>query len=279
MNKRLPLNKLLRIRCGDIYLGARKLAGISSPHGARVLLYHSITDSPADSEWGENTVPKELFDIHLKFLSEQGYAVVSVDEVAEHVRSGAALPDRAVAITFDDGYADNYRNAFPILKKYGFVATIFITVGKLRDISGSGEFLSSSELGEMVRSGLVRAGCHGSTHISLKGLDPKALNEEISSARHRLSEITNTGVDLFAYPFGHAGSYDKNIIDTVRLAGFKGAFTSIFGINRRGGDPFTLKRNRVSWLDTGTEIKKHLTGGYDWYSAYQGLSSIAGRSV
>jgi len=277
MNKKLPLNKLLRIKGGDIYSGVRKLAGIRPSHGGRVLLYHSITDSPADSEWGENTVPKELFDMQLKFLSENGYTVVSADEVAEHVRSGAALPDRAVAITFDDGYADNYRNAFPILKKHGFVATIFVTVGKLRDISGSGEFLSSSELGEMVRSGLVKAGCHGSSHILLKGLGPAELNEEVSSARHRLSEMTGADVDLFAYPFGHSGSYDKNVIDTVRFAGFKGAFTSIFGINRRGGDPFTLKRNRVSWLDTDAEIKKHLNGGYDWYSIYQGVSSIAGR--
>jgi len=262
MKQKIPFKKRLRIRFGDIV--HKKKASSRSDLGLRALVYHSITDKLVENEWGENTTPKDLFARQMKYLANNKYNVISCEQGIEYLTSSQQIPPRTVVITFDDGYSDNYINALPILKKYNFRATIFLTADFLRDHSGNMQYLSCSEISDIKNSGIVDFGCHGLTHKALSMLDEEGLEKETKGAKLKLEGIINNKMVLFAYPFGHSGSYNRKVVNALRSAGFKGAYTSIFGLNHPKTNPFLLRRNRISWLDDLDEFEKHLIGAYDW---------------
>jgi Predicted xylanase/chitin deacetylase len=103
-----------------------------SPNGnrtLRVLMYHKVNDIPENP----TTIPVGMFDDQLAELRELGYQVVDLDAVLDHYTVGAPLPDRAVLITFDDGYRDTLENAMPVLQKHGHKAVIFVPVAYMED--------------------------------------------------------------------------------------------------------------------------------------------------
>jgi len=116
---------------------ARKLVQAVPADGCVVLRYHSVND---DSGWADDylqrslTVPPLIFDAQMRFLKER-YDVVAMGELAEIVRSGVRIGGRLAAVTFDDGYEDNYRNALPILASHGLTATFYVTSGTVADAS------------------------------------------------------------------------------------------------------------------------------------------------
>jgi len=264
----IPFKKRLKISAADIVYRSRRLV----PHadkGIRVLVYHSITDKLIENDWDENTTPKDLFDRQMGYLADNKYNIISCRQVIQYLTDYGKIPPRAVALTFDDGYKDNYTNAFPILKEYNFCATIFPTINFLRDYSGQARYLSSLEIINMRKSGIIDFGSHGLAHKALTRIDEQQLNKEIEGAKQKLEEIINEKIDLLAYPFGHIGSYNKNIAEKAKAAGFAGAFTSIFGLNSLKTDAFSVRRNRISWLDNLREFEKLLAGAYDWYALCQ----------
>ena len=268
MELKMPFKKRLKIYAADIVYRSRRLK-LRADKGIRVLAYHSITDKLIENDWDENTTPKDLFDRQMGYLADNEYNIISCREVIQCLTAHREIPPKAVAITFDDGYKNNYINAFPVLKKYNFCATIFLTINFLRDYSGNARYLSCSEIINMRKSGIVDFGSHGLTHRALTRLDEQQLNKEVERAKQKLEGIVNDKIYLFAYPFGHARSFNKQIVETVKSAGFAGACTSIFGLNDLKTDHFLLRRNRISWLDDLSEFEKHLVGGYDWYALYQ----------
>ncbi len=118
---------------GLFTLGAPALLRRMPARGARlvVLAYHSVTDDPAYALPGIRVTPA-LFARQVAYLA-RNYAVVDLAEAVEMQRAGRPLPDRAVAITFDDGYADNHTHAFPVLRAHGAPATVFATVAPCLD--------------------------------------------------------------------------------------------------------------------------------------------------
>ena len=270
MKNRLPLKKRLRIYIGDL-VDKRKEFMPESDNGFRVLLYHSITDKLVDNEWKENTVPKELFDKQMKHLADKKYNIISCKKAVRYIKENRKISARTIAITFDDGYRNFYTNALPTLKKYSFCATLFLGVNLLRDYSGNAQYLSHQEIMNVKKSELVDFGCHSLTHKALSTLDEKELDEEIIGAKRKLEYLTQSKIELFAYPFGHSKSYNKNVIDKIKSAGYIGSFTAIFGLNDFKKDCFLLSRNRISWIDELSEFGKHLNGSYDWYALWQDL--------
>ena len=95
----------------------------------RVLMYHKVNDL-----WPNPiTVPTAVFGEQMTLLGELGYVPVSLDAVRDHYVDGVPLPERAVLITFDDGYRDNLENAFPILAAHGYPAVVFVPIAYLDD--------------------------------------------------------------------------------------------------------------------------------------------------
>ncbi|MFH1754316.1 MAG: polysaccharide deacetylase family protein, partial [Candidatus Latescibacterota bacterium] len=92
-----------------------------------VVMYHSVGRLLADWQWAPKlTIPKAVFEDHLKWLVKSGYRTVGLDELHAHVSGISALPARSVVLTFDDGYADNWTYVTPLLKKYGLCGTILV---------------------------------------------------------------------------------------------------------------------------------------------------------
>jgi len=110
-------------------LGSRLLRLAADRRGVAILMYHSVMEDPRSQDvfLGGITHPESVFRGQMELLAKQ-YHSVSLDEVGRFLRGDGALPDRAVAVTFDDGYADNYEIAAPILNRTGVPATFYVTV-------------------------------------------------------------------------------------------------------------------------------------------------------
>lgn len=237
-------------------------------NGFRALTYHSITDALSGSDAYQMTTPRQMFDDQMAYLKENRYAVVSCDEAVDALIGRKPLPPRSICITFDDGFRDNLTNAIPVLERYGFRATIFLTV----DYMGAGrEYLDWNEARSAAGSGVVSFGAHTMSHRRLRGLGADGLDREIVISRRILEDKLGVPIGLFAYPFGSYGSFDRGVKKTLLAAGYKAAFTTVAGSNGPGADIFALRRTRISWYDDAREFEKQLAGSYDWYRLWQML--------
>lgn len=273
MNRPISLKISLKNRVGRIF---DKFAGSPEDQNSiRVIVYHKIIDEHIAGEWLQMTTPVDLFDIQMRYLKENGYRTISARDVSGILRSEDKVPPKTVSITFDDGYKDNFRNAFPVLRKYGFVGTVFVTAKFIDEAEqGNPNYLNWDEIAEMRRSGVFTFGCHSILHKNLSLLSKNELIDEIRAAKDILEDRLSESVSTFAYPYGWQNSFNGKVIDAVKEAGFLSAFTGIYGENTKHTDPFRLKRLRVSWLDDAEEFQMIMRGAYDWYSLYQGMISL-----
>ena len=117
-----PKRLILIILCVFGLLAAAVFVRMASAPGVPVLNYHQVEDKDGNPL----TLWTDQFEAQMAYLAAEGYTTITIDEMMDAYEHGTPLPEKPVIITFDDGYADNYENAYPILKKYGFKATIFL---------------------------------------------------------------------------------------------------------------------------------------------------------
>jgi len=202
-------------------------------NGIPILLYHHVSDE--ETALPKLTVSSGVFDMQMQRLQQSGFQTITVDDLIDYM-SGRTdhLPDKPILISFDDGYDDNYYNAFPILKKYGFTATIFMTginIDRPRR-------LSSAQIREMSEHG-IDFGAHSVTHRDMTSLPPKELRRETRDSKAAIEKIIGKKVRLFSYPFG---LYNLAVWDDVEFAGFDGAVTTLSGPVKYGYDNIYLMR-------------------------------------
>ena len=156
----------------------------------------------------------------VEFLAQNGYHTITPHELYMAFTDNGPLPNNPVLITFDDGYDDNYTNAFPILKKYGLQATIFV-ITSLMDQNYPG-YLTWGHAAEMEASGIVTIESHTVSHGSLTDLTDEQIRHELTDAKHEIEQRLGKEVEFLAYP---TGAYNLHIASLVKEAGYKGAFT------------------------------------------------------
>lgn len=217
--------------------------------GVPILMYHKINPNPSVGGYGLRVCPRD-FEKQVAYLARSGYNSISLAELADHHDQGKLLPPRPVIITFDDGYQDNYTYAYPILKKYGMTATIFVVAGT---VGGINEFdyndgrqpknimAGWKELKEMAEGGII-IGAHTLRHPHLANLKPEEARTEIQEGKRILEEGLGRPVEFFAYPYGN---FDLSTVDIVRKSGFRAAVATEQGLGKYREGPFTLKRIRV----------------------------------
>jgi peptidoglycan/xylan/chitin deacetylase (PgdA/CDA1 family) len=232
-------------------------AAVAAPDGAaertlRVLMYHKINDVPQN----RMSVPTSLFDEQMAQLRELGYVAVDLEAVLAHYVDGAALPDRAVLITFDDGYRDNLENALPVLAQHGYPAVLFLPLGYVGDarplpheerLASRGlvnRTLDWSQLDELEAGGL-RIESHGISHRPLASLDIDEAAREITLSKLRLEDRLGRPVRAFAFIKGSEADYMPVHLSLLRQAGYDLAFTSVSGANGPHTDPLRLHRYNV----------------------------------
>ena len=236
----------------------------------RVLMYHMISPHRPGAKFNGLRVTPERFEAQLAWLKREGWHLFTISELWEQWDT---LPAKSVAITFDDGYADNLHNALPLLAKSDASATIYMVVDRHdRDWStakkthhNTGELarepkLNDEELQRLVASGRIEIGSHTLTHINLRTTAADNKRRELTESRRLLQAQTGQAVTSFAYPFGIYGDED---VALAREAGYTTAVTTIDGIDTRTPrpDPLQLKRIKVSGKDNMLAFVMRMRGG------------------
>jgi len=204
-----------------------------------VLMYHHIQGEKVAKKLGQAglTVTPDWFDKQMQYLKDKNYNVISMDTLADFINGKRSLPKKAVVITLDDAYEDNYLSAYPILKKYNFPATIFTPTGLVNVM----DYLTWNEINDMKDSGLIYFANHTWSHHS--ALDKKdVLEKEIGLADNQLAEKGLNASKVFAYPYGKPSKDAQGILGKY---GYTLAFTTKHGNILCAGQKYDLPRIRV----------------------------------
>lgn len=250
-----------------------------------ILCYHRVCDlhPQIGGIIRDLTVTPKAFDQQMNFLSKNGFNVITLDQYFDYKHKNIRPPKRSIVITFDDGYSDNYINAFKVLKKYNFKATFFIVTDyinsdrifswlKIGDITflqydKEKEYLlplSKKAILEMDAYGAT-FGSHTKTHCYLTQINKNQIIDELRGSKEQLEKILAKPVKYFCFPHGDMNDFIKK---QVKEAGYKAALALKGGTNSLKSDPFELRRILILSQDSLYKFKRKVEGGYDWWDKY-----------
>ena len=253
---RLLLKTAVKLGLGSAFYGVAPLWCI--PGGLRVLYYHRVNSYPRQ-ELGllsqEVSIAPHSFARQLDYLQRHGYTVMTAEEASMLLQSGKSFPPNAILLTFDDGYADNYLYAFPLLRERGLSALFFLAtdfVGANLSFSWDqgktpayNRALTWREVQQMAE-GNMAFGSHTKSHPRLDHLTPSMMTDELEESKRLIEQRIHRPVTSLAYP---AGKCSPPVVEASREAGYTTAFTTTPGINGPGCDVFRLRRSEVSASD------------------------------
>ncbi len=273
----------LRIdRLATLYFFTPIACASGSKQPLPILMYHSIADRDESQLNGyyRTTTSPGIFAKHMKYLHENGYRTISVAEASSRLQDEETQPpQKYAAITFDDGYSDFYKCAFPVLSRYAFTATMFLPtayIGKNRAQFNGNDCLTWDEVRELRNHG-ISFGSHTVTHPQLRNLSVQAIREEIVSSKKAIEDNIGKSVDSFSYPYAFPEGdlpFTRMIRATLVACGYKQGVSTRIGTEHRGGDRYFLRRLPINSLDDLELFRAKLTGGYNWLHALQYGSKI-----
>jgi|SRR6185503_8869731 len=221
-----------------------------------VLLYHKISKPRRDSRIRGAFTPPRRFLRQMSYLKKQGFDFYTTSELIKHFQAEGTFPRRSVALTFDDGWKDNYTNAFPVLRELGIKATIFVIPTSIGQMSTAATtpagdrpypHLSREEILEMSRAG-IEFGSHTMSHKWLNEISEPEVKSEIESAKREIESLVQKPCWTIAYP---AGYFSETARLAAREAGHIGAFSTIYGPTE-SVDLFALNRVEILRRDRFT---------------------------
>jgi peptidoglycan/xylan/chitin deacetylase (PgdA/CDA1 family) len=258
-----------------------------------VLMYHHINPHKGDMF----TVTPEVFEGQMAYLAKAGYKALSLDELSAFIKRDLDLRQKAVVITFDDGWLDNYIYAFPVLERYKLRATMFIvsdwieksseksngipayipTDEESKDLVRKGEehkvVLTWELIKNMADSGLIDFFSHTKDHLECNNLSELHILEELRESKRILEERLGRPCPYLCWPYG---MYSDMAVSMARKTGYKALFTIERGAVKGGSDPFAIKRiiakDNVSWFRKRMLIYTHpvLSELHDLYLRVKG---------
>lgn len=255
--------RLLEIRMAiEFYRSALREAGsfksLRHEFGMRlpVLLYHRV-GMPSSSEYPLLAVSPEKFERQLRWLARRGYVGIRASDWLAWCREGKPLPDRPVLLSFDDAYGDLAEYPLPMIKHYGFSATVFVVTAKLGGTNDwdRGQYradfplLTADQVRYWADQG-IEFGAHTRNHRDLTTLSDANLADEIGGSGEDLKQLLGSPATCFAYPYG---SYNQAAQAHVRRF-FQSAFTVDEGFNDLSTDPHLLRRITIQPGDLGIDF-------------------------
>jgi len=222
-----------------------------------VLMYHRICD--LSERQARSPLLRDLsvsprdFERQVKYLSDHGFAFLRADQIADALARHTPLPEKAVALTMDDGYKDNFEYAFPILRKYHAAATIFLVTATV----DTPNHLAWDDVAVMRRQD-VGYGSHTVHHCDLTDLPPVQLDYELQESKRVLEARLTEPITGIAYP---SGACNAIVVARTRLASYRAGWKKGGGPVQPGAEPYLLPRVRVRGDTTAEEFKQMVWSG------------------
>jgi peptidoglycan/xylan/chitin deacetylase (PgdA/CDA1 family) len=216
-------------------------------NGTPILGYHSIDDSGSSI-----SIAPSQFEEQMGFLYKKEYKTITLRDYLDSIMMNQPTPRKSIVLTFDDGYKNNYDIAFPILRVFGFTATIFLVTGFMGKTDswekdkGIPDFplLSWNEVLEMKKYG-IDFQPHSHSHPLLTDLTGDEIKAELINSKKEIESRLNKKAEVFCYPHG---KYDDEVIKILKDLGFKAAVTTRFGWNYKPIDFFKIERIVSRWF-------------------------------
>lgn len=238
--------------------------------GIPTLMYHKIGDYPKGSQLQKLWVTAKDFRKQLQYLKDHGYTAIHFADLKRAEEGAAPLPQNPVLITFDDGYANNYELAFPLLKEMNMKGNIFLVYETIETYNvwhnpatePSLNMMTWAQVREMQDSGLIEFGSHTMKHRCLTEIPADDARWELNESKKRLEEKLGREMVGFAYPYG-AGAYDPTVRRLAREAGYRYDFGVKQGISPLPWNPESgpLKRLLIRGDDTMLDFHINMTRG------------------
>ena len=205
---------------------------------ANVFVYHRFNDS----RYPSTNITIEAFKAHLEILQAEQFSVLTLGQIVDRIKAGESLPQRCAVISVDDGYLSFLTDGWPLLKEYGYPATLFVST----DSVGGADFMDWQQLRLLMQEG-VEIGNHSASHAYLLDRLPGESQSEwrtrvsgdLKRSKSQFKEHLGTSPRLFAYPYGE---FSLELSELVQTAGFVAAFGQQSGVISDGQDLFSLPR-------------------------------------
>jgi len=204
-----------------------------------ILYYHyiRINPNPRDRSGFSLSTPPAMFRAQMQYLADHGFHVISLHAAVVAIKNHSGLPSRPIVLTFDDGYADFFTTAVPILQSHGFTATSFVISGRM----GWAGFMTPSQVVAADLMGFT-IGAHTVDHVALAAQAPARATWEMKQSKLALEQLLGHPVVDFAYPYGSFNQYD---MAQAKSLGFETAASTMYGTAHFAGQLFELSRLRI----------------------------------
>ena len=223
-------------------------------------MYHKVDKIRPGTRYPGNHVLPEAFDEQLAALERWNYQSITLDQWIAYKEKRAGLPRRPIIITFDDGYSSTYHTAWPILRRHGFTATVFLVaglIGKTNEWDADERqepLLNVEEIREM-QSDAITFGSHTQSHRALTKISREEAARELQGSRKNLESLLARPVTSLCYPFAKQNRIVRGL---VRQAGYTTAVIGRGGTNRVWTDQYALRRIKIDTSTTIDELSRKL---------------------
>ena len=226
------------------------------------LTYHSINDFNHDFTPKLYQLQLDSFFEQIRFLEHKN--IESPDHVEDLFN-----PNRKCILTFDDGFSELFEICLKQLEHYNFHSHIFVCPKFIK--SNKKEYLSNSQITEMIKSKKITFGSHSFSHLNLRKLNIKDLEYEIEYSKKWLEDKFSIPINNFCYPFGQ---YNQKVVDVVKSKKYNHAFTTQFGTISKNTDPYQIPRIDIWNKDSIGDFNLKIEGKYNWHNNIHFLKKL-----
>lgn len=222
-----------------------------------ILMYHHITHlaANASSTWRTLTVTPEAFEAQVKYLADHGYHAIYFSNLVAYFQNGVPLPEKPIILTFDDGWVDDYKVAYPILRKYCMVGTFFPPINWVNN-GGGMQVMDWPMIEEMSRGGM-EFGSHTLNHHLLNNLNETQIRQQLVDSKAEIEKHVVRPVVALAYP---GGGYNALVVSLVPKAGYSAAVGVTANPDQLRANLFTLHRTTITYSDNLEMFERRLRG-------------------
>lgn len=249
-----------------------------------ILMYHSVVPEITQKvhPYFVTEITPQKFEQHLAFLKDNEYNVISLSELNGFKKENSNR-SKYVVITFDDGYEDFYQHAFPLLRQYGFPATVFLPaelIGTRNKLEN--KTLMSWEQVKECRKHSIEFGSHSLSHGRLIFLNKELLEYDLKKSKSIIEEKLSEVINTFSYPYKFPEDntlFVDILLQLLENTGYCTAVTTRIGRVSSADHDFLLKRLPVNEFDDAAFLRAKLCGAYDWIYFLQFISKVVRSNI